>query len=206
MKTKLTDTPYYSEILDFNHHDLVDNIAIFTAHALFCCCSRVVSGRGTFSRVKVRQALTSYLVVHLTNSTTLTAYIQWYSNRRFRNFLLFKSSEDPLLSYPTHCRRAAVSRTPVVSISRPTAGAPSRHFSSNESYLRTTLYSLRRTRTARLLVSPSLPRSLVSVYFGRDVSTPFTSAVKCSLLTLLQQFPDVPFPPKRSGFISNKSS
>ena len=87
----------------------VDNIAVFTAHAPFCCCSRVVS---EFSRVKVRQAPTSYLLVHLTNSTTLTAHIWWYSNRCFRNFLHFTSSEDPLLSYPTHCRPAAVSRIP----------------------------------------------------------------------------------------------
>ena len=42
MKTKLTDTPYYSKNLDFNHRDVVDNTAIFTAHAPFCCCSRVV--------------------------------------------------------------------------------------------------------------------------------------------------------------------
>ena len=35
MKTKLTDTPDYSKTLDFNHRDLVDNIAIFTALALF---------------------------------------------------------------------------------------------------------------------------------------------------------------------------
>ena len=34
MKTKLTDTPDYSKALDFNHHELVDNIAIFTALAL----------------------------------------------------------------------------------------------------------------------------------------------------------------------------
>ena len=60
----------------------------------------------------MRQAPTSYLLVHLSNSTTLTAHIWWYSNRRFRNLLLFTSSEDPLLSYPTHCRRAAVSRIP----------------------------------------------------------------------------------------------
>ena len=113
MKTKLTDTLDYSKTLDFNHHDLVvDNIAIFTAHALFCCCSRIVSSSRTFSRVKVRQAPTSYLLVHLTNSTTLTAYIHWHSTRRFRIFLLFTSSKDPLLSYPTHCHRAAVSRMP----------------------------------------------------------------------------------------------
>ena len=118
--------------LDFNHHDLVNNIAIFTAHALFCCCSCVISRRRTFSRVKVRQAPTSYLFVHLTHSTTLIAYIRRYSNRRFRNSLLLTSSEDPLLSYPTQPRRAAVSRNPIVSISRPTAGAPSRHFSSND--------------------------------------------------------------------------
>ena len=76
---------------------------------LFFCCSCVVSSR-TFSKGKVRQALTSYLLVHLTNSTTLTAYIQWYSTRRFRNFLLFTSSEDPLPRSPTHCRRAVVSK------------------------------------------------------------------------------------------------
>ena len=132
MKTKLTDAHDYSKTLDINHHDLVDNIAIFTAHTLFCCCDCVISRRRTFSRVKVRQALTLYLLVHLTNSTTLIGYIQRYSTRRFRKFLLFTSSEDPLLSYPTQCRRAAVSRTPVVSISRPTARTPSRYSSSND--------------------------------------------------------------------------
>ena len=35
MKTKLTDTPDYPKILDFNHHELADNIAIFTALAFF---------------------------------------------------------------------------------------------------------------------------------------------------------------------------
>ena len=44
MKTKLADTPNYSKTLDFNDHDLVNNIAIFTAHAPFCCCYRVVPG------------------------------------------------------------------------------------------------------------------------------------------------------------------
>ena len=34
MKTKLTDTPNYSKTLDINHHELVNNIAIFTALAL----------------------------------------------------------------------------------------------------------------------------------------------------------------------------
>ena len=63
METKLKDTSDYSETFDFNHHDLVDNITIFTAHALFCCCSRVVSGRRAFSGGKVRQALTWYLLV-----------------------------------------------------------------------------------------------------------------------------------------------
>ena len=203
MKTKLTDTPDYPKTLDFSHHELVDNIAIFTAHALFCCCSRVVSGRRTFSRAKVRHALTSYLLLHLTNSTTLIAYIQWKSTRRFRNSL---SSENPLLSYPTHCRRAAVSRIPVVSISRPTARTPSRHSSNNDvvsskSHVRLTAYENCTT------IGVSLPTSLlVVVYFGREVSTTVASVVKCSMLTLLQPFPDVPFPPKRSGFISVKSS
>ena len=64
MKTKLADIPDCGKTIDFNHHDLTDNIAIFTAHALFCCCSRVVSGRRTFPRVNLRQALTSYLLVH----------------------------------------------------------------------------------------------------------------------------------------------
>ena len=188
MKSKLTDTPDYSKTLDFNHHGLVDDIAIFTAHAPFCCCSRVVP---EFSRVKVRQAPTSYLLVHLTNSTTLTAHIWWYSTRRFRNSLLLTSSEDPLLSYPAHCRRAAVSRTPVVSISRPTARTSSRHSSNNDivslNYpVHLTAYENCTTIGVSLLISP-----LVVVYFGREVSMTVTSVVKCSMLTLLQPLPDV---------------
>ena len=201
MKTKLTDTLDYSKTLDFNHHDLVvDNIAIFTAHPLFCCCSCVVSGRRTFFRVKVRQAPTPYLLVHLTNSTTLTAYIQWYSNRRFRNFLLFTSSEDPLLSYPTHCRRAAVSRIPVVSLSCPTARTPSRHSSNNDFV--SSNYTVRLTAYENCTtISVPLPTSLlVVVYFGRDVSTTVTFVVKCSMLTLLQPLPHVPSTPQAFGF------
>ena len=58
------------------------------------------------------------------------------------------------------------------------------------------MYGLRHTRTARLLkIGVSLPRSLVVVYFGRDVSTTVTSVVKCGMLTLLQPLPVVPFPP-----------
>ena len=205
MKTKLTDTLDYSKTLDFNHHDLVvDNIAIFTAHALFSCTSRVVSGR-TFSRVKVRQALTSYLLVHLTNSTTLTAYIQWYSTRRFRNSLLLTSSEDSLLPHPTQPRRAAVSRIPVVSSSRPTAGAPSRHFSSNDVVSSNYLVQLTAYEDCTT-IGVSLPRSLVVVYFGRDVGTPVTSAVKCSIVDIVAATPCRSVPPKRSGFISVKSS
>ena len=48
MKTKLTDTLDYSKTLDFNHHGLVDNIAIFSAHTLFCCCDCVISIRERF--------------------------------------------------------------------------------------------------------------------------------------------------------------
>ena len=73
MKARLTATLDHSKILDFNHHNLVDNLAIFTTYALACYCSRDVSSRRT--RVKVHQTLTSYLVVHLTDSTTLTARI-----------------------------------------------------------------------------------------------------------------------------------
>ena len=75
MKTKLTDTHDHGETLDFNHHDLVNNIAICSTHALVCICSRDLSIRRTFSRVKVCQALASYLVFHLTDSTTLAAHI-----------------------------------------------------------------------------------------------------------------------------------
>ena len=64
-----------SKTFDCNHHDLVDNIAIFSTSALVCYCSLDLSSRRTVYRVKVRQALTSYLVVHLTNSTTLIAHI-----------------------------------------------------------------------------------------------------------------------------------
>ena len=82
---RLTDTLDHSKILDVNHPNLVDNITIFTTYALVCYCSRDVSSRRT--RVKVRQTLTSYLVVHLTDPTTLTVHILWHSTRRFRNFL-----------------------------------------------------------------------------------------------------------------------
>ena len=76
-KTKLIDTLAHSKTRarNFNHHDLVDNVAIFTTPALVCYCSRDLSIRRTFARVKVRQALTSYLVVHLTGSTTLTVHV-----------------------------------------------------------------------------------------------------------------------------------
>ena len=177
MKTKLTDTPDYSNILDFNHHDLVNNIAIFTAHAPFCCCSRVVSG----FTVKVRQAPTSYLLVHLTNSTTPTAYIQRYFTWRFCNSLLFTSSEDPLLSSPTHCRRAAVSRIsdqpPNCTNSLPPLLQQRRCIFK----LSCTAYGVRELHDYWCLP----PRSLVVVYFGREVSTTVTSVVKCSMLTLL---------------------
>ena len=156
--------------------------------------------------VKVRQAPTSYHLVHLTNSTTLIAYIRWYTNSRFRNVLLFTSSEDPLLSYPTHCRRAAVSRTPVVSISRPTARTPSRH-SSNDDVV-SSHYSVQLTAYENCtIIGVSLPTSLLAVeYFGREVSMTVTSVMKCSMLILLQPLPHVPFPPSVSGFISVKSS
>ena len=75
MKTKLTDTLDHSKTLDVNHHDLIDLIAIFTTPAPVCYCSRDPSSRRTFSRVKVRQALTSSFVVHSIDSMTLTAYI-----------------------------------------------------------------------------------------------------------------------------------
>ena len=72
---KLTDTLEHSKTLDFNHHDFVDDMATPTTPALVCYCSHNFSSRRTFSRVKVRQALTLSLVVHLTDSTTLTAHI-----------------------------------------------------------------------------------------------------------------------------------
>ena len=141
----------------------------------------------------MRQALTSYHLVHLTNSPTRIAYIQWYSNRRFRNLLLFKSSEVPLPSYPTHCRRAEVSRIPTVSNSRPTAQTLSRHSSNNDFV--SSDYPVQLTAYENCTtIGVSLPTSLlVVVYFGRDVSSSVTSFVKCSMLTLLQLFPDVSF-------------
>ena len=60
MKTKLTDTPYYSKNLDFNHRDVVDDTAIFTAHAPFCCCSRVVSGFLESRCVRLRVCIFSF--------------------------------------------------------------------------------------------------------------------------------------------------
>ena len=152
----------------------------------------------------MRQALTSYLLVHLTNSTTLIAYIQWYTNSRFRNVLLFTSSEDPLLSYPTHCRRAAVSRTPVVSISRPTARTPSCHSLNND--VVSSKYPVRLTAYENCTtIGVSLPRSLVVVYFGRDVSTTVTSVVKCSM-HCCSHSPTFRFPQKSFGYISVESS
>ena len=47
-------------------------------------------------------------------------------------FLLLTSSEGPLLSSPTHCRRAAVSGTPVICISRRTAWTPSCRYSQQQ--------------------------------------------------------------------------
>ena len=75
MKTRLTDTLDHSETRDVNHHDLVDNVVIFSTPALVCYCSRDLSIRRMFARVEVRQVLSSYLVVHLTDSTTLTVHI-----------------------------------------------------------------------------------------------------------------------------------
>ena len=74
-KTRLTDTFDHNKTLDFKHHDVVDNIATFTTPAFVCYCSRDLSSRRMFSRVKVCKALTSYLVIHLTDLTTLTAHI-----------------------------------------------------------------------------------------------------------------------------------
>ena len=99
---------------------------------------------------------TSNLVVHLTDSTTLTAHIEWHSTRRFRNFLAPYKLKGPVIIL-THCCRAAVSTTTVLSISRPPVRPPSSsRYSNNDLYLRATLYGLRHTRTARPLVSPSL--------------------------------------------------
>ena len=155
--------------------------------------------------VKVRQAPTSYLLVHLTNSTTLTVYVQWYSNRPSRKFLLFTSSEDPLLFYPTHCRRADVSRIPTVSISRPTAQTlpPLLEQRLRVFRLSCTAYGVRELHDYWCL-PPHLPAG--GGGFGSEVSTTVTSVVKCSMLTLLQPFHGVSFSPKRSGYISVKSS
>ena len=57
----------HSKTRDFNHHDLVDNIAIFTTLAFVCYCSRDLSNGRTFSTVKVWHAHAWYLVVHLTD-------------------------------------------------------------------------------------------------------------------------------------------
>ena len=92
---RFTDTLDHSKILDFNNHNLVDNVAIFTTYALVCYCSRDVSSRRT--GVKVRQTLTSYLVVHLTDSTTLTVHILWHSTKRFRNFLAPYKLKGPVI-------------------------------------------------------------------------------------------------------------
>ena len=45
MKTKLSDTSDYSKTLDFNHHGLVDNIAVFTSLALFQAGERFPESR-----------------------------------------------------------------------------------------------------------------------------------------------------------------
>ena len=74
-KAKLTDALDHSKTLKFNFLGLVDDIAIFTTPPLVCYCSLDLSSRRTASRVKVHQALTSSLVVHLADSTTLTAQI-----------------------------------------------------------------------------------------------------------------------------------
>ncbi|KIK03399.1 hypothetical protein K443DRAFT_475806 [Laccaria amethystina LaAM-08-1] len=58
--------------------------------------------------------------------------------RCFKRFSLLASSEDPLPSYPTYCRRAALSNTPIISISRSIAQTPS----SGYLYLQSILHDL----------------------------------------------------------------
>ena len=95
-RTRLTDTLDHSITIDFNHHDLVHNNAIFTTPAL---CSRDLYSRKTFSRVKVRQALTSSLVAHLTDSTTLTAYLV-APHQAFRKLSRSLQVEGPVIIMP----------------------------------------------------------------------------------------------------------
>ena len=69
------------------------------------------------------------------------------------------------------------------------------------SYLQTTRYAYGVRELHDYWCLP--PRSLVVVYFGREISTTVTSVVKCSMLTLLQPLPVVPFPPSvRASFPS----
>ena len=153
----------------------------------------------------MRQALTSYLrVVHLTNSTTLIAYIQWYSTRPFRNFLLFTNSEDPLPFYPILPSSRGFKDTSNLDQPPNCTNSLPLHLEQRRRIFKLpcTAYGERELHDYWCLP----PRSLVVVYFGRDVSTTVTSVVKCSMLTLLQPFPDVPFPPKVFGIISVKSS
>ena len=133
-------------------------------------------------------------------------YIQWYSTRRFRNFLLFTSSEDPLLSNPTHCRRAAVSRIPVVSISRPTAQTLSRHSSNNDvvsGKLYCKAYGERELHDYWYL-PPYIPSGGVFQARGKYDSC------FCREMQQVDIVPATPCrsvpPGKRSGFISIKSS
>ncbi|KIJ91343.1 hypothetical protein K443DRAFT_490155 [Laccaria amethystina LaAM-08-1] len=72
-------------------------------------------------------------------------------------FSLLTSSEDSLPSYLTYCRLAALSRTPVISISHPTARTPSSRYlspamtcTSNSSY---TTYSVRELYESLLYAS-----------------------------------------------------
>jgi hypothetical protein len=82
----------------------------------------------------VRQA--DYPVVHLTDSVTLTAHIYWQSTRRFRNFLAPYELKGAVTILPS----TAVSRTPVISISRPAAPTPSSRYCSSDLYFQTILH------------------------------------------------------------------
>ncbi|EDR05193.1 uncharacterized protein LACBIDRAFT_330012 [Laccaria bicolor S238N-H82] len=67
-KTKLTDTLDHRKTLYFNHHDLVDNTAIFTTPALVCYGSRDLASKRTFCRIKHTASGTPLSVPKLSRS------------------------------------------------------------------------------------------------------------------------------------------
>jgi hypothetical protein len=128
--------------------------------------STALASRKTPSGLKVRQALTWYLVVHLTDSTTLTAHIEWSSTRHFRNFLASHKFIGPAIIVPDALPSSRGFKDTSIRISRLTARTPSSRYSFNN--VTSPNYPVRLTAYKNCTtLGVSLPRSLlVVVYFG----------------------------------------